>query len=238
MQSKWFELKSKALLLRRNGKSIKYINKLLGIPMSTLSGWLKGVQLTKKQKQILDRNWRLGLIKARKKAVVWHNRQRKFRLKEAESEADKVLQKIEIKDKNIVDLALAMLYLGEGFKSQKTGMGNSDPLILKFFLKIMINLYHLDINKISFNLHLRADQNPKAMKMFWSKELNVPIERFGKISIDKRTEGKTTYNTYKGVCVVSCANIAIQRKLDYLSKYYCEKVIKICALSSVGRASL
>ena len=30
----------------------------------------------------------------------------------------------------------------------------------------MLNLYHLDINKIRFNLHLRADQNPKTIKNF------------------------------------------------------------------------
>lgn len=225
MQSKWFGLKPEALLLRKKGKSIKHINKLLGVPLSTLSGWLKVIQLTKKQKQILELNWRRGLIKARKKAVIWHNEQKKLRIKKSEKEALKTIQKINFKDENIIDLALAMLYLGKGFKYKKTGMGNSDPTILKFFLKIMLNLYHLDINKIRFNLHLRADQNPKTIKKFWSNELKVPLKRFKQVSIDQRTKGIPTYNTYKGVCVIDCGNIAIQRKLVYISKYYCEKII-------------
>jgi hypothetical protein len=226
MISQWSELKPKSILLRKNGKSIKYINKTLGIPMSTLSGWLKNVKLTKKQKQILERNWRLGLIKGRKKALLWHNGEKLKRIKLAESEALKTLSKINLNDKEIVELALAMLYMGEGFKkTPTTGIGNSDLLVLKFFLKIMLNLYNLDVNKIRFDLHLRADQNPSAIKKFWSNELNVPLNRFNQVSIDQRTKGRPTYNTYKGVCVINCGKVAIQRKLVYISKYYCQKII-------------
>jgi hypothetical protein len=226
MQSKWFKLKPKALFLRKKGKSIKHINKLLGIPLSTLSGWLKNVQLTKKQKRTLDLNKRRGLIKARKKAVIWHNEQKILRIKKSEKEAYKVLKNINFKDKNIVDLALAMLYLGEGFKFRKTGMGNSDPLVLKFFLKIMRELYGLNTDKIRFDLHIRYDQNLMRLKRFWSKELEVPIERFKNVLVDIRTKGRKTYPNYKGVCMIDCANIAIQRKLVYLSRCYCEKIIK------------
>jgi len=62
------------------------------------------------------------------------------------------------------------------------------------------------------------------MKKYWSKELNAPVERFGKVSIDKRTLGKPTYPDYKGVCVVDCGNVAIQRKLVYISKKFCQKI--------------
>ena len=226
MQSKWFKLKSEALFLRKKGKSIKYINKLLNIPPSTLSGWFKNVQLNKKQKQILEKNSRLGLIKSRNMALLRHNGEKIKRMKLAEFEASEILSKVDLSDKKIIELSLAMLYLGEGFKNNpSTGIGNSDPLILRFFLEIMLNLYHLDINKIRFDLHLRADQNPIAMKKFWSNKLNAPLKRFNQVSIDQRTKGIPTYSTYKGVCVVSCGNIAIQRKLIYLSRYYCEKII-------------
>ena len=73
--------------------------------------------------------------------------------------------KINFKDENIIDLALAMLYLGKDLNI-KNRYGKFRSSILKFFLKIMLNLYHLDINKIRFNLHLRADQNPKTIKNF------------------------------------------------------------------------
>ena len=105
-------------------------------------------------------------------------------------------------------------------------MGNSDPLILKFFLKIMTKIYKIDIQKIRFDLHIRADQNPEKLNKYWAKELEAPLNRFGAASIDKRTMGKSSYPDYKGVCVITCGNIAIQRKLVYIGRKFCERVLK------------
>ena len=38
-------------------QSIKFIEKKLGIPRSTLSGWFKNILLTEKQKIKLQNNW-------------------------------------------------------------------------------------------------------------------------------------------------------------------------------------
>lgn len=226
MQSKWFKLKPKALILRKKGKSIRDIEVSLGIPRSTLSGWFKNVKLTISQNKVLMEKHKNALVKARKIAVAWHNQQKADRLKFAENEADKTLLKIG-RDKEIMELGLALLYLGEGFKkSPRTGMGNSDPLILRFFLKIMLNVYKISIEKIRFDLHIRADQNPELMKKYWAQELEVPLNRFRTVSIDKRTIGKSTYSDYKGVCVIDCGNIAVQRKLVYIGRKFCKKTLE------------
>ena len=226
MRSKWFRLKPKAISLRKRGKSIRNIEKSLGIPRSTLSGWLKNIKLTSSQYKLLKSKHKKALAKARKVAVVWHKQQKINRLKFAEIEAEKTLSKIN-SNKEITELTLALLYLGEGFKkSPKTGMGNSDPLILKFFLEVMLNVYKISMEKIRFELHIRADQNPELIKRYWAKELNAPLNRFKSVSVDKRTIGKSTYSDYKGVCVIDCGNIAIQRKLVYIGKKFCEKIIE------------
>ncbi len=226
MQSKWFHLKPKVINLRKQGKSIRDIETSLGIPRSTLSGWLKDVKLSKSQYKSLEIRHKKSLVNARKKALIWHNQQKIERLKLAESEADKILTKI-AHSQEITELGLALLYLGEGSKkSLTTSMGNSDPLILKFFLKVMTEIYKIDIEKIRFDLHIRADQNPKLVKNYWAKELKAPIHRFKLVSIDKRTTGKITYPNYNGVCVITCGNVAIQRKLVYISKKFCEKFLE------------
>ena len=46
MRSKWFELKPDAIKLRKKGLSIREIELRLGIPRSTLSGWLKDIKLS------------------------------------------------------------------------------------------------------------------------------------------------------------------------------------------------
>jgi len=226
MKSKWYELKNNAVKLRQQGLSIGKIEYRLKIPRSTLSGWFKNIQLTPKQKKKLLANQKNALVKARKKAVLWHNTQKKIRLQEAENAALKTLENININNQNILEVALAFLYLGEGSKNNlETALGSSNPLILKFFVAVIKKVYKLDINKIRCELSLRADQDPEEIKFFWAKTLKLSIRNFKQINIDQRTKGSRTYPYYKGVCHLRCSNAAIQRKLIYLGNSFCHKVI-------------
>lgn len=213
--------------MRKAGKSLLDVSLSLNIPKSTLSGWFKNIKLSKRHKKILEKKHADALVKARNISAAIHRQQKIDRLKYAEIEADKVINSIDLNNTNIAEIALSLLYLGEGFKkSSRTGMGNSDPGILKFFLWAMLNVYKLDINKIRFDLHLRADQNELLIKKYWSEELQVPLKRFTYIVKDKRTKNIVTYPHYKGVCVIDCGNVAIQRKLVYIGRKFCEKIIK------------
>ena len=205
--------------LRMKGKSLPFIHIKLGIPKSTLSYWFKDIILTEKQKDKLHDDWKNALTKARKKAVIWHTNQKNTRLKAADTSARQLLNSINLDDVRIAELALALLYLGEGTKAKdETGMGSSDPLILKFFIACLRKIYNVPEHKIKCELHLRADQNPEKIMLYWSKELNVKRENFTKPYLDKRTKGSTTYDSYMGVCLVRCGQVAIQRKLVYIAK--------------------
>lgn len=226
MISKWYELKPIAIKLRGSGKSIRTIESNLKIPRSTLSGWFKYIKLSEKQLASLEQNRLNNLNKARHKAVTWHNDQKKQGIIEAEKQSLLTLTNLDVGNKFIRELALAMLYLGEGFKGKNgIGIGNSDVLILKFFIQIITKDFGISKDKIKLYLHLRDDQNPILLKNYWSRELNIPMKNFGKASIDKRTTGNPTYSSYHGVCVLHCGNIAIQRKLLFISKKFCEKII-------------
>ncbi len=227
MINQWFFKKEKALHLRKQGLSLRQIAKQLNISKSTLSGWFKDIPLTQKQKQKLLKQWRSGLVKARSEAAKWHNNEKAKRLVLARDQALETLNNIEVDNKDIVDLALAMLYLGEGFKSNsETGIGNSDPLILKFFLVALNKIYNIDISKIRCELHLREDQNAVKLKKFWSKELGLSINNFKYVYFDKRTIGSKTREDYKGVCMLRCGNVAIQRKLITMSREFCKRIIE------------
>lgn len=227
MKSKWYELKPNAIKLRKNGVSIGKIEQRLGIPRSTLSGWLKDIRLTQRQKEKLLQNWKNGLRKARGKAVLWHNAQKERRMQEAKNEARKTLEKINIDDPSIIELALAMLYLGEGSKKhEEIAIGNTNPLILQFFLAILKNVYSFDVKKIRCELYLRADQSIEEMKHFWARTLKLPLSSFKQAHKDKRTKGSKTYSYYKGVCNIRYGNAASQRKLIYLSNLFCQKIIE------------
>ncbi len=232
MKSKWYELKPSAIKLRKKGYSIRDIEKALKIPRSTLSGWLKDIKLTKKQKEELHNKWKTGLDKARKRAVIWHNQQKQCRIAQAKKQAELVLSKIDIDNKHILELALAMLYLGEGDKTKETNIGSSDLLILKFFIKSLETLFKISRLDITCQLHLRIDQDERKMIHYWSKELDIPKNKFRAYK-DKRTAKSRTYPHYKGVCVVRCGKVAIQRRIVHLSKKYC-KIVAAGSVSSVG----
>ena len=216
-----------AIKLRKHGFSIAEIEKKLSINRSTLSPWIKDIKLGTKQKRRLLKHWRIGLFRARQKAVKWHHAEKTKRIAHAKLEAIQVLKNLNLHDKNILELALAFLYLGEGFKSNdETGIGNSDPLILKVFLKILQKNYSFDIDKIRCELYLRADQDGRKMKRYWSRELHIPVANFRHVSFDKRTIGSKTFKDYKGVCSLRCSNVAIQRKLLTISREFCRQIIK------------
>jgi hypothetical protein len=225
MQSKWFNSKPEAVRLRTQGKSLPYINTTLGIPKSTLSNWFKDIKLTEKQKETLNNNWKKALIDARSKATLWHNNEKRKRLLTAEQEGLSLLQKIDIHNIYTTELALALLYLGEGTKRQnETAMGSSDPVILKFFVACLRRIYMVPEEKIRCELHLRADQDPDTLRTYWAKELNISEDNFNKPYLDQRTKGVTSYDSYKGVCLVRCGRVAIQRKLVYIAKHFCTEI--------------
>ncbi len=226
MKSKWYHLKDEAIALRKVGTSMTVIERKLGIPRSTLSGWLKDIELTEEQRTSLMRNSSDGWQRARKHAAQTHKEQKALRLLKAKQEALETLDNIPLTQATF-DLAFAMLYLGEGSKNGTTSLASSDPKILNFVLSVLQRNYGIGRDMVKCELHLRADQDSQAMKEYWSEELQVPIGRFRKSYFDQRSAGRPTYEHYKGVCVLYCGSIAIQRKLVYLYTLFCEKIAEL-----------
>lgn len=219
--------KEEAIKLRKSGKSLRFIESRLNIPKSTLNGWFRGLILSKSASNRIEAKRLRLLSQGRVKAVKWHNLQKSNRLKLAYQEATKLLYKIQNKDQSIIELALSLLYLGEGSKKQVgLALGNSDPLILQFYILILRNIYQIPLTKLRAELHLRADQNAVQLIRYWSKQLDLPIQNFYTVTHDYRTEGKPTYSSYHGVCLIRCGYANLQRKLIFLSRMYCESIIK------------
>jgi len=226
MKSKWFEFKDEVIALRKKGISMTIIERKFGVPRSTLSGWFRSVALTDEQQSKLAQNSRDGWAKARIKAVESHHAKKTLRLLEAKQAAIETLEKIELTSE-VLDLAFAMLYLGEGAKSNATSLASSDSHILRFMIAVLKRNYNIAPESLRCDLHLRMDQDGDELKKHWAKQLNLPITCFRYVAYDKRSTGKPTYDHYKGVCVISCNTIAIQRKLIFLYTLFCEKVTSL-----------
>jgi len=224
MKSKWFEFKEEVILLRQKGTSMTVIEREFGIPRSTLSGWFKEVRLTEVQRTKLMKNSHDGWKKARENAVISKNIQKARRISLARNEALEVFEDLPADSLSVLELSLAMLYMGEGGKGDSTNMGAADPTMLQFFVESVERLYDLDRISFRYDLHLRADQNSEQQKEFWASKLQIPKEKIGYVSKDARTIGKPTRDNYPGVCQIRVGSIAIQRRLIALYNIYCYRI--------------
>jgi len=217
-------VKHEAIELRRKGLSIREIENKLKVSRSTLSIWLRKINLTRKQKEIMQAKRLNGLAKARGKAALYHKEKKRQRLDLAQRRARQVLADIDIKEKNVLKLALSMLFAGEGFKvAEETSLGNSDPRIVKVFLKLLDIVYGVNKNRLRLYLHLRADQGVIYETNYWSNVLEIEAEYFKIAPVDKRTVGKKTYSGYHGVCVVRYYDVSIKRELlEIANNFYYE----------------
>lgn len=160
----------------------------------------------------------VNLNKARKLALLKNNEKRVEYFKNLDNKLSVILKDL---NKDHQKLLLAMLYLGEGAKSGKTCIifGNSDPLIIRLFLKFLRKVYEVDESKFRCTVQCRADQNIEELETYWSLITNIPRYKFYKAQIDKRSIGKPTLKkTYMGVLRINYFSSEIFWELNRLAK--------------------
>jgi hypothetical protein len=97
-------------------------------------------------------------------------KKREFKIKEILNNSEEKLK-----------IAGTMLYWGEGTKSGGTvTFSNSDPVMVKVFIKFLRNICGIAENRLRALLHVYPDQDEKKLKYFWSKNTNIPVSQFSK----------------------------------------------------------
>jgi hypothetical protein len=221
-----FNKKQKATDLRREGKSLGEITVKLKIPKSTLSGWLKDVEMPLKFKRILRQRRLDALIGARVKAADFHRQERVKRMETIEKEASRFLKSVKL-NSTTAELIFSSFYLAEGAKRRGSfEIANSNPEILAGFWNLMRILYPLDLKRVRCHLYLRLDQSEKKLKKYWSDVLNIPEKQFIKSQFDKRAISATREN-YKGVCCIYYNNVNLQKRAIAIGEELLKKLKNI-----------
>ena len=191
--------------MRRQGKTYSEIVELIPkVSKSTLSYWLSALELTEKQKDKLLQNVNRKLIKARAKSVLLQKNKRHKYFSDIENNNLFFIRLLE-SNKDAAKLVLAALYLGEGSKNMRgtLRLGNSDPGVIKLFLKLLRSGYEINETKFRATILCRADQDIKSLERFWMQVTRIPSRQFYKARVDARTIGKPSRKLdYKGVCMI------------------------------------
>ena len=202
-------IREKIRQFRLKGKTYSEIQESLGakISKSTLSYICKDIVLSAKQNNRISLKIQESLQVARKKsalAALVKRQERAKRLLQKNRNLGKIIQQVEVSK-----IALAMLFLGEGSKTHTATVtfGNSNPDIIRLFLKFFRKCYQTQSEKFHCTVQCRVNQNHESLKLFWSKVTGISLKQFYKTQVDPRTAGKPLKKLdYKGVC-----------RIDYLS---------------------
>lgn len=221
------DIKQQAINLRQRGYSYKEIQKSINypIPKNTFTGWFKQIVLSgSAQKRIVDKIRSSGAIG---RSIAW----RKIRDKRkqfVEKIQTSVNEEIKPIDQLTAKLCLAMLYLGEGGKTNEwIRLGNSDHKVIEIFLALLRSAFELDEAKLRGKVQCRADQNIVDLERYWSEISKIPLSRFQKTQIDKRTIGIPTRKpNYKGVFVVEYYSNALFLELKFFSDIMHKRLVK------------
>ena len=166
--------------LRSSGKSIKEISKTLSVSIGSVSTWVKDIVLTDEQITYLkDRNpLHSRQCKGAKSRKDNARSQRLIYQTEGKSQA-KILDPLHISG--------CMLYWAEGSKSRNTcSFSNSDPNMLKLYLKFLKNCFNITNNdiKIYINCYTTNGKSIDDIETYWQQELDIPKSSFGKTTTD------------------------------------------------------
>lgn len=199
-----------ALELRKQNLSYSQIKEELGVSKSTLSVWLKDYPLS------LDR---INELRAHSEKRIERFREtmrkkRDGRLRLVYNKQAKELARFTERE---VFIAGLFLYLGEGSKTSRveTALANTNPLVIKFFVRWLKETCAVPEEKIKIRLHLYKDTNIAEKTAYWQTVTKLPEQNFLTPHIKKSSSERINYRgTFgHGTCNVLVRNVNVTEKI-------------------------
>lgn len=201
------QLRTATRFLRKQGQSITEISKTLRVSSSTVSLWVRDINLTNKQKKLLRLRVYTALQRGRIKAQQVQKYAREQKKQELIAHAAQELDLLMARDHFIGGIAL---YWAEGFKKDnRLGFANSDPAMIKFFLQWLevLGVPKGDI-RLRVGLNISHASRVAKVQIYWEEQTGIPSAQFQKPFFQKFTWKKEFPNPdlYYGVLRIRANN--------------------------------
>lgn len=171
------EEKNLAINLRKQGWSMNEIKDKIGVSKSSISLWVRNIQLTDNQKKELSQK---GLTKEsieRRRATRLgrENARRQIIIDAGEKEIN-ALSEQELK------LIGTALYWAEGGKKNRgtVQLSNGDPRVIELMMKFFKKICKVPKEKFRGHIHIHPHLNIKEAEEYWSKISGISIKQFYK----------------------------------------------------------
>lgn len=209
-----------AVELRKSGKSYRDILNTVSVSKSTLSLWLRDIELTSDQKERLL----LGRKKSQYAAAKSKQQKRIELTKEIIARAKSELNNL---TNNTLFLSGLMLYWAEGDKAENwesVKFSNSDPMMIKIIMRWFREICKVPEEKFRVCLHIHALHCRKDIENYWSKVTNIPLSQFYKTQIKHTSLKQRKNKLYDGTCAISIGNKNLFRKIKGWKLGFIEKI--------------
>lgn len=212
------EEKQKAIKLRKAGKTYSEILAEIPIAKSTLSEWLKSVQLATPQKQRITKK---RIDSALRGARMRHQ----TRIAEVEALERKGIIDVNSISNRELWLIGTVLYWAEGSKqyehSPSTGVtfNNSDSRMLLVFLRWLEQM-KVPTSAICFELYVHETRKSDvpAFKRWWARELSISPHQLDRVYFKKgnpKTKRKNVADLYHGLIRIKVnSSTVLNRKIS------------------------
>lgn len=181
--------------MRMQGKSYTEISRGLGMSKSTLSLWFRHLILPEEMRAKINSRARTASINA----ILKHNKKQTHdaeeRSRAIRADHRKSVGTISVRELMLIGSAL---YWAEGYKRpilrdgkprtyHPVSFTNSDPLMVKLFLKFLRGVCHVAEEHIKADLRIFEHQNEAHLLDYWGRITGLPYSNFRK--------------TYRGVSI-------------------------------------
>ena len=220
MHTKHFE-KTRAVHLRKLGKTIPEIAKTLQVSKSSVSLWLRGISLPRKAtEELANRRVKSRLLANEAKREITRTK-----LKLADKEAKDIEKAFSI-DSNSALILCALMYWCEGAKSKNDSeftFTNAEPLLVQGFLYLLRLSLPLDESKFRVKMHLHSYHKESTQKTFWSRVTHIPETQFQN-TYWKTNSGINIKPDYPGCIHVRYHDVTVARKISAVARNFLKSI--------------
>lgn len=192
--------------LRKEGFSIPEISRKCIIPKSTVSRYIKGVD-------ILPQYYQRWLDRRNSSEII-----SKQNWKNARQEVDEIIDSLNEKDLTMIG---SLLYWAEGSKKDFS-FSNTDPRMIRVFIYVLKKSFKVNVDDLKVSLRIYEDLDKKACLSYWSEVTGVELDDKTSVNVLKGSKkGKLQY----GMCRIRIRKagsvfkkiFSIIEKIDYLT---------------------
>lgn len=208
--------KNKAIILRQQGLLYSQIADQLGIAKSTAYLWTRDIEFTAQGKRIIEDRRRTSRLRAA--AVMAQAKLTKSAVQDAVAldEARDTVNNFDAHS-SYGKILCAALFWCEGQTSVTSGVRfiNSDPRMIRLFLKLLRENFELDESRFRALVHLHDYHDELKQLVFWSDVTGIPLAQFHK-SYRKLHTGKNKREGYPGCISIRYGDSTLGKRLKMI----------------------